>query len=125
MKNHPPLLAGLLIGALAYWFQPYNQTTVLGLNMWLIMAIGALLASALLIHYLDQNPPKIALRVTLGVLLAILARIIYDTTLWDPPLTTLLPLKSSSQASQPFPTPSPAPIWANSSKSAVLLPSNR
>jgi uncharacterized membrane protein YfcA len=93
MKNLHPLLAGLLIGALAYWFQPYNQTTVLGLNMWLIMAIGAFLASALLIRYLYQKPPKIAMRVTLGVLLAILARIIYDTTLWDPTSHNLAPLE--------------------------------
>jgi uncharacterized membrane protein YfcA len=93
MKTLHPLLAGLTIGALAYWFQPYNQTTVLGLNMWLIMAIGALLASALLIHYLDQKPPKIALRVTLGVLLAILARILYDTILWDPTSHNLAPLE--------------------------------
>jgi hypothetical protein len=76
-------LVGLIVGGIAYWFQPYNQDTVMGINMWLIMTIGATISSFLLKLFVDEKPPKIALLVSLGIALAVLARIIYDTTFWD------------------------------------------
>jgi uncharacterized membrane protein YccC len=76
-------LVGLVIGGIAYWFQPYGQDTVLGINMWLIMSMGAFIASFLLMLFVNEKPPKIALLISLGVALAVLARIIYDTTFYD------------------------------------------
>jgi uncharacterized membrane protein YccC len=76
-------LVGLIIGGIAYWFQPYGQDTVLGINMWLIMSMGAFIASFLLMLFVNEKPPKIALLISLGVALAVLARIIYDTTFYD------------------------------------------
>jgi uncharacterized membrane protein YccC len=76
-------LVGLIIGGIACWFQPYDQNTVLGINMWLIMSMGAFIASFLLMLFVNEKPPKIALLVSLGVVLAVLARIIYDTTFYD------------------------------------------
>ena len=52
-------LVGILIGAIAYWFQPYNQMTVLGIHIWLLMSSGALLGSLLLTVYLHEMPSKI------------------------------------------------------------------
>lgn len=86
MKNKVRIritLVGLIVGGLAYWFQPYNQDTVLGINMYLIMTVGAFFASFLLKLFGNEKPSKIALLVSLGVVLAVLARIIYDTTFWD------------------------------------------
>ena len=76
-------LVGLIIGGIAYWFQPYNQDTVLGINMWIIMSMGTFIASFLLVLFINEKPPKIALLVSLGVALAVLARIIYDTPFYD------------------------------------------
>ena len=84
---------GLIIGGIAYWFQPYNQMTVLGLNIWLIMSIGSFIASAFIMLYLKEKPLKIALFVSLGVALAILARIIYDTIFWDSTSHNLSPFE--------------------------------
>ena len=76
-------LAGLIIGGIAYWFQPYNQDTVLGINMYLIMTVGAFFASLFLTLFVNEKRLIIALLVSLGVVLAVVARIIYDTTFWD------------------------------------------
>jgi hypothetical protein len=76
-------LAGLIVGGIAYWFQPYDWDTVLGINIYLIMAIGALFASFLLKLFVNEKPTKIALLVSLGMALAVLARIIYDITFYD------------------------------------------
>jgi hypothetical protein len=38
MKNKVEIgitLTGLTVGGISYWFQPYNQMTFLGLNIWL------------------------------------------------------------------------------------------
>ncbi len=86
-------LVGLIIGGIAYWFQPYNQSTVLGINMYLIMTVGAIFASLLLKLFVNEKSPKIALLVSLGVVLAILARIIYDTTFWDSTSHNLAPFE--------------------------------
>lgn len=96
MKNKVGIgitLVGLTIGGIAYWFQPYNQMTVLGLHIWLIMGIGAFLGSIVLILFLKGKPLKIAQFVTLGVALAVLARIIFDITFWDPTSHNLAPFE--------------------------------
>lgn len=96
MKNKAGIgitLVGLIIGGIAYWFQPYNQMTVLGLHIWLIMGVGAFLGSISLKLYLKEKPLKIALLVSLGVALAVLARIIFDVTFWDPTSHNLAPFE--------------------------------
>jgi hypothetical protein len=86
-------LVGLITGGLAYWFQPYNETKVFGVSMWLIMGLGAFLASLLLMMFLTEKTQKIALFVSLGVLLAVLARIFYDTVFWDSTSHNLAPFE--------------------------------
>jgi len=86
-------LVGLIIGAIAYWFQPYNQNTVFGISIWLIISLSAFIASFLLKLFINEKPLKIALLVSLGVALAVLARIIYDTTFWDSTSHNLAPFE--------------------------------
>ncbi|WP_167618358.1 hypothetical protein [Maribellus sediminis] len=86
-------LVGLIIGGIAYWFQPYNRSTVLGINMYLIMSLGAFFASFLLRVFGNEKPPKIALLVSLGIALAVIARIIYDTTFFDSTSHNLAPFE--------------------------------
>ena len=84
---------GLIIGGTAYWFQPYDQMTLFGLNIWLIMSIGSFLGATFLMLNLKEKPLKIAMLVSFGVALAILARIIYDTTIWDSTSHNLAPIE--------------------------------
>jgi uncharacterized membrane protein YeaQ/YmgE (transglycosylase-associated protein family) len=86
-------LIGIIIGGLAYWFQPYNQSTVFGINMWVIMSIGAFLGTLLIMIFLNEKPPKIALFVFLGVIIGVVAPIIYDITFWDPTSHNLFPFE--------------------------------
>lgn len=86
-------LTGIFIGVLAYWFQPYNQTTLFGVNIWLIMGIGAFLGALVLMTFLTGKPIKTALLIVLGVVIAVLARILYDTLLWDPTSHNLAPFE--------------------------------
>ena len=39
------IIVGLIIGGISYWFQPYNQTTVLGIHIYLILSVGAFLGA--------------------------------------------------------------------------------
>jgi hypothetical protein len=87
------ILVGIIISGLAYWFHPYNQNTVFGINKWVIMGIGAFLGTLLLMVFLKEKPLKIALFVSLGVLLGVFARIIYDITLRDSTSHNLFPFE--------------------------------
>lgn len=96
MKQFPRISAtviGIFIGGIAYWFQPYNQTTVLGVNIWMIMGVGAFLGALLLMIFLQEKPSRTALLVTLGVIIAIFARILFDTLFWDPTSHNLAPFE--------------------------------
>jgi uncharacterized membrane protein YeaQ/YmgE (transglycosylase-associated protein family) len=73
-------LVGLLIGAITDWFYPHGGLP----DFVLPWSIGAFFASFLLKLFVDEKPPIIALLVSLGVALAVLARLIYDTTFVDP-----------------------------------------
>lgn len=95
------VLAGVLVGAIGYWFQPYNQPTILGLHIWVVMGVGAFLAAALLLFFLEEKPGNkaglialgIAFFVALGVVAAVLARIIYDTLFRDSTSHNLAPFE--------------------------------
>jgi hypothetical protein len=87
------ILTGLIIGGMAYWFQPYNQMTVLGLHIWLIMSVGAFLSSIFLILYLEEKPLKPALLVSLGIVLAVFARIVFDVNYFDSSSHNLAPFE--------------------------------
>jgi hypothetical protein len=96
MKNNNAIvttLAGILIGGLAYWFQPYNQSTVSGISIWAIMGIGTFLGTLLLMIFLHEKASKIALLVTLGVIIGIIARISYDLAFLDSSAHNLFPLE--------------------------------
>ena len=98
------LLVGLATGGLAYWFQPYNQTTVLGVNMWLIMGVGAFLESFIILIFFKEKPLKIVLPLVLGVIIAVLFRIIYDTIFWDSTSHNLAPFEILFAAVVTFPS---------------------
>ena len=87
------IIVGLIIGGISYWFQPYNQTTVLGIHIYLILSVGAFLGALFLMIFINKKPSQISLFLTLGMTLAILARIIYDTIFWDSTSHSLAPFE--------------------------------
>ncbi|GAB2608708.1 hypothetical protein [Belliella aquatica] len=86
-------LIGLLLGGIAYWFQPYNQQDLFGVSIYLIMGVGAFLSSFFIKIYLKEKPLKIANFVSLGVIMAVLARIIFDVAFWDSTSHNLAPFE--------------------------------
>ena len=86
-------LAGLFIGGLSYWFQPYNQYQVFGIHVFWIMSIGSLIAAFILTMMQNSSPIKMSLYIALALVFAILARIIYDTMFWDSTSHNLVPFE--------------------------------
>ncbi|WP_076499074.1 hypothetical protein [Belliella pelovolcani] len=87
------VLGGFLIGGLGYWFQPYNDLYILGINIYLIIGVGAFLASLFMSLYKKRKPIKIASFVTIGIILAVVCRIVYDITFWDGTSHNLAPFE--------------------------------
>jgi uncharacterized membrane protein YeaQ/YmgE (transglycosylase-associated protein family) len=84
-------LAGLIIGVIAYWVEPYVQTDIPG--SFFIWSVGAFLGSLLLMLFVNEKPTKIALLVSLGITLAVIAKIIYDTIFVDSTSHNLAPFE--------------------------------
>ncbi|MBP6758762.1 MAG: hypothetical protein KA133_05875 [Flavobacterium sp.] len=86
-------LVGIIAGGIAYWLQPYGQSKIFGIGIWTVMGIDAFMGSFFLMISLAYKPYLIALFVSLGVAIAILARIFYDITFWDKTSHNLAPFE--------------------------------
>ena len=86
-------LVGLIIGGISYWFQPLSQLQILGSYIPLVWSVGAFLGSLLLMSLLNEKASKIALLISLGFMLAVLARIIFDGTFVDTRSHNLAPFE--------------------------------
>jgi len=87
------ILVGLIIGGISYWLQPFDQMDISTGFIPLIWSIGAFLGSVLLMLFVNEKPHKIALFVSLGVALAVLLRIIFDTIFYDSTSHNLAPFE--------------------------------
>lgn len=87
------ILTGLLLGGIAYWFQPYNQQNLFGVSIYLIMGVGAFLSSFFITVYQREKPLKISKFISLGVILAVLGRIAFDVTFFDSTSHNLAPFE--------------------------------
>jgi len=84
-------LVGLTIGAISFLIEPYVQTDMPG--SFFIWSVGAFFGSLLLMLFVNEKPPKIALLISLGIALAVIARIIYDTIFVDSTSHNLAPFE--------------------------------
>ena len=94
MKNkieYQIILVGLIAGGISYWFNPYNRP-LFGISIFTIMVISTFIGSFFLTILLIEKPYKIALLATLGVILAVIARIIFDGIM-DPTSHNLAPFE--------------------------------
>jgi hypothetical protein len=86
-------LVGILIGAISYWRIPYGEVNLLEIQIWLLVGSGTLIGSLFSTLYFNQKPSKIGLLITLGVVLSVIIRIIYDVTFWDSTSHNLAPFE--------------------------------
>lgn len=94
MKNNVGFgitLVGLIIGEMSFWVETYFQSDIP--VIFLIWSIVAFFGSLFLKLFVNEKPPKIALLVSLGIVLSVLLRIIYDITFVDSTSHNLAPLE--------------------------------
>jgi hypothetical protein len=86
-------LLGLCIGALGYWFQAYNQTTLFGYSIWALMGGASFLGGFAFRLLFPAKAVQIGSWMVLGILSAVLLRIVYDSVFWDPTSHNLAPFE--------------------------------
>jgi len=84
---------GLIIGIISYWFISYDDIQIKGNFIFLSAILGSFIGSFILNFILKVKPNKIPKFISLGVSIAILIRIIYDTTFWDKTSHNLAPFE--------------------------------
>lgn len=77
------LAAGIFGGAATYWFQPYNDRYLLGVDIYLLMAILALLFSLGVGLARRERWFQIAAFLCAGFVISFMGRIFYDITFID------------------------------------------
>jgi hypothetical protein len=65
-----------MVGGLSYWFNPYDELSLLGISIYKLMGAGAFLGSLSLTLILNKRPWEIALLITTGIMISIMCRII-------------------------------------------------
>lgn len=77
------IAAGLMGGALSYWFQPYNERLLLGVDIFLLMGILAFLASLGIGLARRAHWFQIAVFLCAGFVVSMLGRIFFDVIFID------------------------------------------
>lgn len=85
----PPLMAGFLTGAAGYWFYPLENLSILESSIPLIWSAGVFLSGFLLSNPSRRLHIYPSFPICLGVLLAVILRMIFDLLYEDPTSHTL------------------------------------
>ncbi len=88
-----PVLVGILVGALAYWSQSYSNINVFGKFSAIATSAGSFLGALMLAILLRDKISKIALLVSAGVAIAVLARVFFDISYVDSKSHNLFPFE--------------------------------
>jgi len=72
------IVVGIIAGGFSYWFNPYNEMSLFGISIYKLMGAGAFLGSLILTLFLNKKPSKIALLITVGVIIGVMCRIVFD-----------------------------------------------
>lgn len=84
---------GFITGLCGFWFQPYNQMEVLGINIYVITAVLSAVSAIIVVYVVEDSPPfKTALLIVAGGLIAMTCRIVFDV-ISDPTSHNLLPFE--------------------------------
>lgn len=86
------LILGFIVGAIGYWTADFSEEKALYESVFYIKAPGAFIAILIAGLLRKKEPAQNALRVTFGVMLGMLSRILFDMTL-DPGSHNLFPFE--------------------------------
>ena len=86
------LILGFIVGAIGYWTADFSEEKALYESVFYIKAPGAFIAVLIAGLLRKKEPAQNALRVTFGVMLGMLSRILFDMTL-DPGSHNLFPFE--------------------------------
>lgn len=81
MKNKMklfPAIIGLVCGALCYWFNPYNEMYVLGIDIYYLMATLAFLSMAAFRYVHKKHELSTPVFFCIGFVISVLGRIFFD-----------------------------------------------
>ena len=84
---------GLALGAILNWTQPYGETTMFGIHIWALLGVGVFICTVVLSLNRVAKPMIFAVWISAGVGLAVVLRIIYDLTFFDPTSHSLAPFE--------------------------------
>ncbi len=87
------LITGLICGALSYWFQPYNDRFVLGMDIYILMGLLTFLASLLIGLAFIKPGFIVPLYLCVGFVASVMGRIFYDITFIEKSHHNLWPLE--------------------------------
>ena len=77
------LFFGFIVGAISNWPYPYTQLNLLDLKTWIMVGVGAFIVSLLSTLLFRKSPIVTAFFSSLGVLVAVLFRVIFDLIFVD------------------------------------------
>ncbi len=86
------ILLGFLCGALSSWLNPYNEPRVYGMSVHIIMGVLMLLSAVAMGYRKTMSPPRTALFLVIGFMIAYVLRIVWDIS-QDSSAHNLLPLE--------------------------------
>lgn len=86
-------LIGLFIGAITYWTLPTKEIQILTSNIPYVWSFGAFFGSMIIVFLSKAKAPMIAILMTVGVVLAVFLRIVYDITVLDNTSHNLAPFE--------------------------------
>ena len=87
------LFAGFVSGALSYWLNAYNEMSVMGVHIYGIAVVSTIIISYLLASKFKYATKPIIQNMVFGFLLAVVGRIIFDTTMVDSTSHNLGPIE--------------------------------
>lgn len=96
MKNNESLwviIVGMIVGGISYWFNEYNIMEIGGISIYWIIGVGSMFGSMLMGYKFKLKPAKSAKFISLGVMLSVLIRIIFDTAFVDSTSHNLAPFE--------------------------------
>ncbi len=92
-KKHLPTIAiGFAVGAIGYWTADFSEDGEFSRVIYSILGPGAFICSVISFSLRKKSPGFIALLVSLGVMLGMLSRILFDILI-DPSSHNLFPIE--------------------------------
>ena len=87
------LIAGIIAGGLTYWFNAYNETSVMGVHIYGIAVVSTIIISYIMAAKFKFDTKPTIQNMVFGFLLSVVGRIVYDTVMIDSSSHNLGPIE--------------------------------